>query len=127
MSSRSAFGIEHISKADKAPPTQDELKHRKKVSANLTLASSTLGVAGLAGLVAGKGVPKAIKAAKTGGKIGKLVPTKIKNVPQKKANRFGKKATNAAWAASTGATGIGGIGGYNYAALQRAEARKKRI
>jgi hypothetical protein len=125
--SRSAFGVEHISKADTAPPSQDELRRRKKRSAHLTIASSTLGVAGLAAMGAGKLVPMAAKAANTSGKAAKYVPKKIKGMSQKKADKFGNKAINTAWGLSTGATGVGGISGYNYAALQRAEARKKRI
>lgn len=128
--SYSAFGVEHpdlISKAEKAPPSQDELRRRKKRSARLTMVSSTLGIAGLGAMTAGKGIPLAVRAAQRGGKAGKYVPKKIKRMNPKKVKSFENKAVNTAWGLSTAATGVGGIGGYNYAALQRAEARKKRI
>jgi hypothetical protein len=46
---------------------------------------------------------------------------------KKKVKQLSDKSVNTAWGLSTGATGVGGIGGYNYASIQRAEARKKRL
>jgi len=121
-----------VTKAEKPPPSQDELRQRKKRSARLTIASSTLGIAGLAAMGGSRALPiVARNSSKLGPKLGskkKYIPKKVKALsdPQK-AKAAKDKGINAAWALSTGATGIGGIGGYNYAALQRAEARKKRI
>lgn len=109
-----------ISKADiKAPPSQEELRHRKKVSANLSMASSTMGIAGLASLAAGKLVPVGAR------KIPKLFPKSL--ATKKGQKKFGHKANKAALGFSSTAGGIGGVGGFNYAKLQREEARKKRI
>jgi len=128
---KDAFGVEReeISKAEKPPLAPDKLRHKKKVSAATTIISSTLGIAGLGALAAGKGGPriagKLVKHPKLMAKAPKKTRMLINN--QKKIKVKSNKATNAAMAFSTGATGVGGIGGYNYASIQRAEARKKRL
>jgi hypothetical protein len=116
---KDAFGVE-VSKAEKPPMAPDKLRRKKKISADLTIASSTLGIAGLGALAGGKLLPIAAKSKK-------LTSLIKKPWSPAKAHKVGSKMMNTGMGLSTGATGVGGIGGYNYASIQRAEARKKRI
>ena len=127
---RDAFGIERsdISKREKKPVmSDDKLARRKQLSAGTTIVSSTLGIAGLTGLLGAKGLPRAAaKAAKSKRVLAKLPKkTKVFVADPKRVRAAEKKGTNFAWGLSTGAGGVGGIGGYNYASIQRAEAKKR--
>lgn len=127
---KDAFGIEReISKSEKPPLAPDKLRHKKKVSAATSIVSSTFGIAGLGALAAAKGGPKLAGKLVKHPKLMAKAPQKAKVLvnDQKKIKIKSDKAMNAAWGLSTGATGIGGIGGYNYASIQRAEARKKKL
>jgi hypothetical protein len=127
----SAFGIDHgdISKAEKPPMAPDKLRHKKKVSAATSIISSTLGIAGLGAMVAGKSGPKLAGKLVKHPKFMAKAPKKARVLvnDKKKVKTLSDKSVNTAWGLSTGATGVGGIGGYNYASIQRAEARKKRL
>ena len=129
---RDAFGVERsgISKRKEKPEmSDDKLAHRKKLSAATTIVSSTLGIAGLAGLAGAKGLPRAagklVKHPKVMAKAPKKTRVFINDAKRVRAAE--KKGTNIAWGLSTGAGGVGGIGGYNYASIQRAEAKKKKF
>jgi hypothetical protein len=84
-----------------------ELAHRKKVQSATTIAGSTLGLAALGTLGGAKLLPKATKLGKT---------------PRGQA--YARHLDRAAQQLSIGAGGVGGVGGYNFAAIQRAEAKK---
>jgi len=83
-----------------------ELKKRKRLSANTAIATSTLGLGALGMKGAGAGL-SAIK----GGKFRKM----------------GGKLSEAANTTAIVSGGIGGASGYNFASVQRAEARKRNM
>lgn len=90
-----------------APMGNRELAHRKKVQSATTIAGSTLGLAAIGALGGAKLLPRATKLGKT---------------PRGQA--YARHLDRAATQLSIGAGGVGGVGGYNFAAIQRAEAKK---
>ena len=88
--------------------TDAQLKHRKRLSAGTTIVTSTLGLGAL-GAKGGGNIARRIGAAR---KIPKLM-------------RVGRKIENAAVPVTLASGGLGGLSGYNYASIQRAEAKRR--
>jgi hypothetical protein len=99
-----------------------KLQERKNVSARTAVITSTLGLGALGAKGAGLGL-RHLGAAKKVPKLLKKLPGHVGN---KKAVRIGQKVEDAAVPVTLVSGGIGGLAGYNYAAIQRAEARRKR-
>jgi hypothetical protein len=79
-----------------------ELRHRKRVQAGISIGTSTLGLSAL------------------GSKAGAGVLRKLNKAPGA-AHRLDKATTNLL----TSGAGLGGVGGFNFASVQRQEARKR--
>jgi hypothetical protein len=94
-----------------------QLRSRKKASAGLSVATSTLGISalGLAGARAGAG--RLVPAAQ---KVGALTQVGAKDIKQ-----FKRKASRVNTGLLTTGAGIGGINGLNYASIQSTEAKRK--
>lgn len=85
-----------------------QLQHRKRISANTAIVTSTLGL----GALGAHGGGAALRHLGKVRKIPKLMAT-------------GRKIQRAAVPVSLTSGGISGAAGYNYAGIQRAEAKKK--
>lgn len=95
-----------------------EMRHRKKLQAKISTAGSIAGLTGLAGLGTAAAVRKYPNAFKSVPMVGRKVATKGH---QATADSMKDKS----YIAGAVSTGIGGIGGLNFAAIQRAESRKR--
>lgn len=91
--------------------TKDDISDAKRTQAYLTAGGSALGVAAL-GTKGGASVASRMARSRPKGSW-KLRST---------ANRLNSAAENA----TIGAAGVGGVSGFNFAAIQRAEGKKKK-
>lgn len=99
--------------------SEAQLNRRKKASAGLSVATSTIGIGALGLAGARAGAPRALKAAH---KVGRL-----KSVKPKQVKRFRAKSSRMNTGLLTAGAGIGGINGFNYASIQNAEAKRRRV
>jgi len=110
-----------LSKSDKPPKpvmTDTQLRHRKKIQAQISTAGSISGLAGLSGL----GTAALIR--RKPGLFAKI-PKAQKAIKLKGADKVANDLKDKSYVAGSVATGVGGIGGLNFAAIQRAESRKR--
>lgn len=114
------FGSHHVylkplaraAKVVKRDMSQAQLAHRKRIQAGISVTGSTLGLTAL-GLRGGAAVVPRVAA-----KLGK---------PALKAQNISAKMKEASTGALTVGAGVGGVGGFNFAAIQRAEGKKKPV
>jgi len=92
-----------------------ELANRKKVVGAAAITTSTLGLGALAAKGGAAGFLKAGKVASAAGNASRAVKA------EKVAHHLNRGATGALF----GASGVGGAAGYNFASVQRAEARRR--
>lgn len=96
--------------------TQHQIDRRKRVGADLTRATSVIGLGSVAALGAGAAAPKLARA----GKLARF------GVNEAKATKFKEKTRNALIATGAVSGGISGINGFNNASWQSAEARQRK-
>ena len=103
--------------------TDAQLKHRKRLSAGTTIVTSTLGLGAL-GAKGGGALLRQAGKTKSAVRTLRKIPG-LSNVKPKQLKRVGSKIENAAVPVSLVSGGISGVSGYNYASIQRAEARRR--
>jgi hypothetical protein len=103
-----AQGSNQIYRQTFGKTSEAQLRHQKKISANTTMVTSTLGL-GAAGAAAGGALTRKVGAVK-----GSL-----------KLMRAGRNLTKVGVPVSLTAGAISGASGYNNASIQRAEARRR--
>ena len=106
--------------------TDAQLKHRKRLSAGAAVATSTLSLGALGAKGAGSGL-KALATASKAPKALRKVPGIGRVVNKPHLAKIGGKIDSAAVPVSLASGGIGGLSGYNYAAIQRQEAKRRNV